>query len=139
MMTFPQAIATVFRKYAEFEGRARRPEFWWWVLFTTLVNAALNSLNVVAYSVGSHGEGFQTVTTGYGSGLAGLWGIAVLLPTLAVAVRRLRDAGRRWPELFWILLPIVGLIILIVHLADPSRPDDAVAASPAAVESGAGS
>ncbi|MES1170696.1 MAG: DUF805 domain-containing protein, partial [Leifsonia sp.] len=51
---------------------------------------------------------------------AGLWGIAVLLPSLAVAVRRLRDAGRSWAELFWILLPIAGVIILIVRFCEPS-------------------
>ncbi len=52
--------------------------------------------------------------------VAGLWSIAVLLPTLAVSVRRLRDAGRQWTELFWILLPIAGLIVLIVRFCEPS-------------------
>ena len=59
-----------------------------------------------------------TISTG--SSLAGLWSIVVLLPTLAVSVRRLRDAGRSWAELFWILLPIAGLIILIVRFCEPS-------------------
>ncbi len=59
--------------------------------------------------------------TGYMS-FVGAWGIAVLLPSLAVAVRRLRDAGREWTELLWILLPIAGLIVLIVRLAEPSVP-----------------
>src|SRR6185437_15538021 len=50
-MTFFDAIKTVFRKYAEFGGRATRPEFWWWTLFTTLVSAALNALSVPMYGV----------------------------------------------------------------------------------------
>jgi uncharacterized membrane protein YhaH (DUF805 family) len=112
-MTLAGAITTVFSKYAEFTGRARRPEFWWFVLFTTLVSSALGTLNLATP------EG----TISIGSSLAGLWSIAVLLPTLAVSVRRLRDAGRSWAELFWILLPIAGLIILIVRFCEPSAPE----------------
>ena len=44
--------------------------------------------------------------------LAGLWGIAVLLPNLAVAVRRLRDAGYGWGNLFWVLVPLAGIVVL---------------------------
>jgi uncharacterized membrane protein YhaH (DUF805 family) len=126
-MTFFDAIKTGFRKYAEFGGRATRSEFWWWTLFTTLVSAALNALSVPMYGTmysrmftdgplngGPLYVGYPTFS------LAGLWGIAVLLPSLAVAVRRLRDAGRSWAELFWILLPIAGVIILIVRFCEPS-------------------
>lgn len=109
-MSFADAITTAFRKYAEFTGRATRPEFWWFVLFTTLVSAALGSLNFATP------EGVVSI----GSSFAGLWSIAVLLPTLAVSVRRLRDAGRSWAELFWLLLPLIGLIILIVRFCEPT-------------------
>jgi len=122
-MTFFDAIKTVFRKYAEFGGRASRPEFWWWTLFTTLVSAALNALSVPMYGVmySRMLDSGPAFSGGYGSfSLAGLWSIAVLIPSLAVTVRRLRDAGRSWAELFWVLLPIAGLIILIVHLCEPS-------------------
>lgn len=111
-MSFGDAITTVFRKYAEFTGRASRSEFWWFVLFSTLVSAALGSLNFATP------DGVVSI----GSSLAGLWSVAMLLPTLAVSVRRLRDAGRQWPELFWILLPIAGLIVLIVRFCEPSKP-----------------
>jgi uncharacterized membrane protein YhaH (DUF805 family) len=137
-MTFFDAIKTGFRKYAEFGGRATRPEFWWWTLFTTLVSAALNALSVPMYGVmyGRLLDPGATFSSGYSSfSFAGLWGVAVLLPSLAVAVRRLRDAGRNWPELFWLLLPIAGLIILIVHLCEPSVAAPVVdAATPAAPE-----
>jgi uncharacterized membrane protein YhaH (DUF805 family) len=109
-MSFVQSIQSVFRNYAVFTGRASRPEFWWFVLFTTLVQSAANALNVVT----------PNGTVFLGSSLAGLWSAAVLLPSLAVTVRRLRDAGRKWTELFWLLLPIAGLIVLIVHLAEPT-------------------
>ncbi len=123
-MTFQESIVTVFRKYADFTGRAGRAEFWWWVLFTTIVSAALNAFNV-----------FTPDGTVYvGSSISGVWSLVVLLPTLAVAVRRLRDAGRQWTELFWLLLPIVGAIVLIVHLCDPSKHDALVGpVQPAAV------
>lgn len=111
-MSFGTAIVTVARRYADFTGRAARPEFWWFALFTWIVSAVLGSLNLVTP------EGvIQT-----GTALAAAWSALVLVPTLAVTVRRLRDAGRSWAELFWLLLPIVGLIILIVHLCDPSKP-----------------
>lgn len=109
--TFGDSITSAFAKYAEFTGRATRPEFWWFILFSTLVNAALSSLNFATP------EGVISI----GSSLAGVWSIAVLIPTLAVSVRRLRDAGRSWAELFWILLPIAGLIVLIVRFCEPSR------------------
>ena len=109
-MSFGQAIQTVFQKYAEFTGRARRPEFWWWVLFVVLVNLVLNALWVPV------GRG-----TTIGSWLSWLWSLAILLPSLAVLVRRLRDAGYAWGHVFWLLFPFVGTIILIVFAAQPSR------------------
>jgi uncharacterized membrane protein YhaH (DUF805 family) len=121
-VTFTQSIQTVFRKYAEFTGRASRPEFWWFVLFTTIGHAALNSLNL-----------FTPQGTLYiGASLSGVFGIIVFVPSLAVTVRRLRDAGHGWADLFWILLPLVGLIVLIVHLCDPTRTDVVAAPQPSA-------
>ncbi|MFC5501307.1 DUF805 domain-containing protein [Lysinimonas soli] len=124
-MTFFESIKTVFRKYAEFTGRATRPEFWWWVLFSTLVSSALNALSIPLgiMRFGDYGMGTNGYDYGVGSfSLSGFWSIAVLLPSLAVTVRRLRDAGRKWTELFWVLLPIAGVIVLIVHLCDRSVP-----------------
>ena len=112
-MTFTQSIATVFGKYAEFRGVASRPEFWWWIPFTALVNAGLTSLMVWTTAA----EGAYPV----GPNLTGFWAIAVILPTLAVSVRRLRAAGYSWANLFWLLLPVAGLIVLIVLCAQPDR------------------
>lgn len=136
-MTFFESIKTVFRKYAEFTGRATRPEFWWFALFSGLVSGALASLNITTTTgvwggyMGGMGnfDGDTVASTLYlGASLAGLWGFVVLLPSLAVAVRRLRDAGHQWTEIFWILLPIAGAIILIVRLADPTKVETAPAA-----------
>lgn len=123
-MTFFESIRTVFRKYAEFGGRATRPEFWWFTLFTALVSAALNSIATAFNPQLFEVTASASSITGYMS-FAGVWSIAVLLPSLAVAVRRLRDAGRNWTELFWILLPIAGAIVLIIRFAEPSIPETA--------------
>ena len=119
-MTFFESIQTNVRKYADFTGRASRPEFWCWVLFTALVIAALNALSI-PFNGGRLVEVGATATSvsAYFS-LSSVWGIVVLLPSLAVTVRRLRDAGREWTEIFWILLPIAGLIVLIIRCAEPS-------------------
>jgi uncharacterized membrane protein YhaH (DUF805 family) len=98
-MTFSEAIKSGFSNYANFTGRAARSEFWYWALFTTLVGIVIN---IIDYQFGS------------GSGLLGeLWGLAVLLPNLAVGARRLHDTGRTG---FWqfLLLTVIGLIVLII-------------------------
>jgi uncharacterized membrane protein YhaH (DUF805 family) len=109
-VSFGEAIQTVLRKYAEFTGRASRAEFWWWMLFNLLVVGALNLFSVI--EIGDNSS--------LGSLLAGLWSISVLLPNLAVAVRRLRDAGRGWANLFWLLVPIAGLVVLAIYWTQPS-------------------
>ncbi len=111
-MSFGEAIQIVFRKYAEFTGRAARAKFWWWALFNVLVAGALNLFNVIRIGENAY----------LGSLLAGLWGIVVLLPYLAVAVRRLRDAGHGWGNLFFILVPVAGIVVLIVLWAQPTKP-----------------
>ena len=111
-MTFGKSVSTVFAKYAEFTGVASRSEFWWFVLFSAIVSSALGAFN------GLTPDGS---TVAVGSTLSTIWSIGVLVPSLAVTVRRLRDAGRQWQEVFWILLPIAGAIILIIHLAEPSK------------------
>ena len=120
-MSFGEAIKTVFREYAEFTGRAARPEFWWWALFNLLVAGALNFFNVIRIGDNAY----------LGSLLAGVWGVAVLLPNLAVAVRRLRDAGYGWGHLFWLLVPIAGIFVLITLWAQPTKAVPATTAATA--------
>ncbi len=108
-MTFLESIHSVSQKYAEFNGKASRSEFWWWILFAVLVTSALNVLDVI--QVGQ--------TSSIGAILSGIWGFIILLPTLAASVRRLRDAGYDWTNMFWVLLPFAGLIILAIYLSKP--------------------
>lgn len=106
-MTFFSAIATGFRKYADFTGSATRSEFWWWALFTTLASTALATVSNAAAG------GIIDATA--------LWSVIVLLPSLALAVRRLRDGGYGWGHVFWPLLPVAGLVVITVLCAQPSR------------------
>jgi uncharacterized membrane protein YhaH (DUF805 family) len=106
-MTFFQAIRMVFRKYADFTGTASRSEFWWWALFGALVSAGLNASSAAV------ADGATTLNA--------LWSLGVLLPSLAVSVRRMRDAEYSWHHVLWILLPIVGILIIAVLCAQPSK------------------
>ena len=106
-MTFTEAIRTCFQKYATFSGRARRSEFWWFVLLNTIVSSALGRLALM-------GDG-NTIF----SALESLWSLALFSPSLAVAWRRLHDIGKSGSNWFWCFLPIVGWIMLIVWYARP--------------------
>ncbi len=102
-MGFGEAINTCFNKYVTFSGRARRPEYWYWVLFGVLVGIAASILDVLL--VGAH--------SGVFSGLASL---GLLLPNLAVTGRRLHDIDRSAWWILIVLLPVVGAIVLFVFM-----------------------
>lgn len=111
-MSFGTAISAGFRRYAEFTGRSGVAEFWWFMLFIVLVNAATKALDSAILGTDSGDTGLFST----------LWALGTLVPVLAIAVRRLRDGGNRWTQLFWLLLPIAGLIVIIIRLCDPSKP-----------------
>jgi uncharacterized membrane protein YhaH (DUF805 family) len=121
-MSFGAAISTGFRRYADFAGRSGVAEFWWFILFIVLVNAGARLLDsILPGSVPSIGS-LQAFNYGSSDGpFSTLWALGTIVPVLAIAVRRLRDGGNRWTQLFWLLLPIVGLIIVIVRMCDPAR------------------
>ena len=108
-MSFADAISTGFSKYATFSGRAARPEYWYWVLFTVLVGIALTIVQLIG------GRALGMV-------LRGLFDLAVLIPSIAVGVRRLHDTDRSG---WWLLLsfvPVVGWIILLVWYCQAGTP-----------------
>lgn len=107
-LTFYESIRVCLAKYAEFNGRASRSEFWWFALFVLLVASALTYLSETLGSV---------------------FLIAILLPLLAAGTRRLRDSDKSpWWQLF-LLVPVGGLVILGFLWALPpvhSLPDEAL-------------
>ena len=107
-MSFTEAISAVLGKYAVFSGRARRSEYWWWVLFQSLLLAVVQ-LAVFAIWAGDGNAGLAFT-------LLGIINLGLLLPSLGVFIRRLHDTGRSgwW---FWIgLIPLIGFIVLLVFL-----------------------
>ena len=109
-MNMIEAVKAVFSKYATFEGRARRSEYWWFVLFNLIVSIILTVL------LGG-GRGMGDGGMMGGSLLANIWSLATLLPSLAVGARRLHDIDRTgWWQLIW-FIPVIGWIVLIVFFA----------------------
>ncbi len=109
-MTFYESILVCFKKYAEFNGRAGRAEFWWFMLFVLLVASAFTYVS---------------------ESLASVFLIAVLLPLLAAGTRRLRDSGKSgWYQLF-LLVPVGGLVLVGIMWAQPGvspKPEDTLPA-----------
>lgn len=103
----------VWRKYAEFDGRARRQEYWMFTLFNFLAILALAGLGGIGVSINEDYGGILFIP-------AGLYVLAVIIPALAVAVRRLHDTGKSgWLLLLFSVLgiiPIVGFITAIVRI-----------------------
>ena len=111
-------LATL-KKYADFSGRARRTEYWLFVLFSMVIAMVLG---VVDYVLGS-------------PGIVGLlFALAILIPGIAVAVRRLHDTDRSGWWLLIAFVPIVGTIVLLVFLLLDSNPgENRFGSSPKAV------
>lgn len=105
----------VLKKYVTFSGRARRKEYWMFILFNLIFSIVATILDSVL--------GTRNPDTGYGI-VSGLYSLAVLLPSLAVLVRRLHDIGKSGWWFFISLIPIVGVIWLLVLLATDSQPGD---------------
>jgi len=108
-MSFPDAVKSALTQYASFAGRARRSEYWWFTLFSLIVY-------VVATILDSAVRGavvFLVIAV-----------LALILPGLAVTVRRLHDTGRSGGWYFIGLIPIVGgLVLLVFTLQESDGPN----------------
>lgn len=108
-MSFTEAVASGFRNYVNFDGRASRSEFWYWNLFITLLLVG----------------GAIVASAGILPGLVKLWGLVVFLPSLTVCVRRLHDIDRTGRWCLISVIPIVGLLLIywacLKGTRDPNR------------------
>ena len=103
----------VLKKYAVFGGRARRKEYWYFVLFNLIISIILAVVDNVT--------GSFSAEVGMGL-LGGLYMLAVLIPGIAVSVRRLHDTDRSGWWLLIILVPLIGAIVLIIFMVLDSTP-----------------
>ncbi|QRG67199.1 DUF805 domain-containing protein [Brevibacillus choshinensis] len=107
----------VLKKYVAFSGRARRKEYWMFVLFSVIISLVLSLVENLI--------GIPQVLTS-------IYSLAVLLPSLGVLVRRLHDTGRSG---WWFLLafiPVIGTIILLVFMCQDSKEDNQYGPNPKA-------
>ena len=102
------------KKYAIFRGRACRSEYWYFVLFYLLIHIVLGLMDGILGSQRREGAGL----------LGSLFALAMLLPTLAVAVRRLHDIGKSGWWLLVSLVPLIGGLIPLVFAVRDSEPGD---------------
>jgi uncharacterized membrane protein YhaH (DUF805 family) len=101
-MNFQESIQQCFQKYADFNGRAKRPEYWWFELFAFLTSLVLGAVS---------------------EGMSIAFSLAILIPSLAVGSRRLHDTNRSgWFQLLW-FVPVLGWIALIYFLVQEGDTD----------------
>jgi uncharacterized membrane protein YhaH (DUF805 family) len=102
-MSFQESIRVCFTKYADFTGRAGRPEYWWFMLFIALASLVASMISNL---------------------LGAVFSVATLLPSIAAATRRLHDTNRSgWWQLIC-LVPVVGIIVLVVFLAQEGKGEE---------------
>lgn len=95
-MTLGESVSTCLSKYVNFNGRASRSEYWWWCLFTFILGFTAGLIDGLL---------------GWNSVLGSLASLAVLLPSIAVAVRRCHDTNHSG---WWVLCPIYNIILMLM-------------------------
>lgn len=110
-----------FKQYAEFSGRARRAEYWYFVLFYTI------GIFVMSFLDGA--LGLYSVKAGIGL-LGGIFILVHILPSLAVSVRRLHDIGRTGWWYLLVVIPLIGPIVLLVFSVMDSKEDNKYGPNP---------
>lgn len=103
----------VLKKYAVFTGRARRSEYWYFALFVFIINIVLSAVDYLIMGAGESGI----------APLSGIFGLAILLPTIGVGVRRLHDMGKVGWWMLISFIPFGGLVLLYFFVQD-SEPDN---------------
>ena len=126
------AYKNFFKNYAEFTGRSTRPDFWWvwlgnlilsipfWIIYFYTV-----FLSTVMYSVSDSASEATFMVFGLVAIIYAVFYLAILVPTLALSVRRLRDAGFHWAFIFLRFAPMGRIALLILH-AMPTKETEVV-------------
>ena len=113
-MNMVEAVRTVLSQYATFSGRATRPEYWWWVLAVFLLSIVTKFIDGALF-------GFERFADNAVQPLTAVVGLALLLPSIAVAARRLHDIGRSG---WWLLIgfiPVIGWLVILYWVIQPTQ------------------
>ena len=127
------AYKNFFKGYAEFTGRSTRPDYWWvwlgnfilsipfWVIYiyTVFLSAVMDSVSDSASEAAFMIFGLVAI-------IYVVFYLAILVPTIALTIRRLRDAGFHWAFIFLRFAPMVGGIALLILLAMPTKETEVV-------------
>ena len=127
------AYKNFFKNYAEFTGRSTRSDYWWvwlgnfilsipfWIIYfyTVFLSTVMDSINDSASEATFMVLGLVVI-------IYAIFYLAILVPTLALSVRRLRDAGFHWAFIFLRFAPMVGGIALLILLAMPTKETEVV-------------
>ena len=129
-MSFPDAVRTCFAKYATFEGRAKRSEFWWWIVFQLIVVAVpiLLGAMLLTLAVPSGGEDPNAAMVALATifyVIGGIISLALIVSTYAVGCRRVHDRGQSgWLQL--LVLVVFGKIaVMVLWALEGSTVDNA--------------
>ena len=112
-MNFVQAVQTCFKKYVDFSGRAGRPEYWWFFLGQFIIMLVASMINETLGSVAALG---------------------LVLPSLAVTARRLHDIGKSGWFMLIMLIPIIGWLIVLYWMVQPTGEANLWGAGPSGAE-----
>lgn len=104
-MGFVDAVKTVLSKYVTFSGRARRSEFWWFVLFALGVGVILSIIDGALFGYDEFGSANGVFSA--------IFSLAIFLPYIAVGVRRLHDKDMSGWWYLLVLIPIIGFLVLL--------------------------
>jgi len=108
----------VLKNYVNFKGRARRKEYWGFVLFNLIIAIALSFIGGLIGGLLGDGSGTLGLVLYY------LYCLGVILPGLSVLVRRLHDTGRSGWLWLLVLIPLVGAIIVLIWLCSDGQPGE---------------
>lgn len=113
----------VLKDYAVFEGRASRSEYWYFTLFNVII--------IILLSVVENALGLIVLASDGGLGvLSMIYALAVLVPSLAVGVRRLHDTDRSGWWMLLALVPIISLVLIVFFIFKGTEGDNQYGASP---------
>ncbi|BCW57620.1 DUF805 domain-containing protein [Arthrobacter sp. StoSoilB20] len=116
------AVKRFFKKYTAFSGRASRSEYWWWTLVNAVVLIVFQILMTTGLSVDA--DGTPVFGAGYMVGLAllGIWGLATIIPSIALVIRRLHDGNFSGLFALLLLIPFAGQLAVLIMSLLPSNP-----------------